>query len=156
VTALQRVTRRYVQHLHAPPAQVMPLLTAARENEWAAMFQPRILHAGEPPGGLRGVFQTGDGADETLWTMTDYDTATGHVAYFRTVPGVLAVHIEIQLEPDGEAACRAIVAYTYSALSAAGNARVEAMTEERYVAQMVEWEKALDHYLQTGRRLGNY
>jgi hypothetical protein len=156
VTVLQRVTRRYVQHLHAPPEQVMPLLTAARENEWAASFQPRILHAGEPLGGLRGVFQTGEGAEETLWTMTACDAATGHVAYFRTIPGVLAVHIEIRLEADGAGACRASVAYTYSALSAAGNPRVEAMTEERYVAQMVEWERALDHYLQTGRRLGNY
>jgi hypothetical protein len=150
------VTRRYVQHLHAAPEQVMPLLTAARENEWAASFEPRILHAGEPPGGLGGVFQTGAGAEETLWTMTAYDPARGHVAYFRTIPNVLAVHIDIRLEADGEAACRAIVAYTYSALSAAANPRVEAMTEERYRAQMVEWETALDHYLQTGRRLGNY
>src|SRR6185503_5522588 len=77
VTVLQRVTRRYVQHLHAPPERVMPLLTAARENEWAASFQPRILHAGEPPGGVRGVFQTGEGAEETLWTMTACDAATG-------------------------------------------------------------------------------
>jgi hypothetical protein len=156
LSALQRVTRRYVQRLAAAPGRVMPLLTAARENEWAAMFQPRILHAGEPPGGLRGVFTTGDGAEATLWTMTAFDPASGHVAYFRTIPGVLAVHIEIHLAADGPAACRATVAYTYSALSPAGNERVAAMTEERYVEQMVEWEKALNHYLQTGERLGNY
>ena len=112
MSGLQCVTRRYVQHLHAPPEQVMPLLTAARENEWAAMFQPRILHAGEPPGGLRGVFLTGEGPDETLWTMTAYDAGAGHVAYFRTIPGVLAVHIEIRLDADGPGACCATVAYT--------------------------------------------
>jgi hypothetical protein len=156
VSALERVTRRFVQHLVAPPERVMPLLTAARENEWAAMFQPRILHAGEPPGGLRGVFLTGSGADETLWTMTAYDEAAGQVAYFRTVPGVLAVHIEIRLAAEGTDACTANVAYTYAALSAAGNGRVEAMTEERYEAQMVEWERALNHYVSTGERLGNY
>jgi hypothetical protein len=48
------------------------------------------------------------------------------------------------------------VAYTYSALNALGNERVDAMTEERYVAQMVEWERALNHYVSTGERLGNY
>jgi hypothetical protein len=156
VTELRRVSHRYVQRLHAPAGRVLPLLTAARENEWAAAFQPRILHAGEAPGGLRGLFVTGEGAEETLWTMTDYDPEAREVAYFRAIPGVLAVHIRIRCEPDGAAACRAIVEYTYSALSPAGNPRVEAMTEERYVAQMVEWERALDHYLQTGQRLGNY
>ena len=156
MSELKRVSRRYVQHLAAPPARVMPLLTAARENEWAAMFQPRILHAGEPPGGLRGVFTTGGGVEQTLWTMTAFDVAAGHVAYFRTISGVLAVHIDIQLEPDGAAATAATVAYTYSALSPAGNPRVEAMTEERYAAQMVEWERALNHYLRTGERLGSY
>jgi hypothetical protein len=156
VSALRRVTRRYVQHLAAPLEQVMPLLTAARENEWAAMFQPRILHPGEPPGGVDGLFVTGSGADETLWTMTAYDPAAGHVAYFRTIPGLLAVHIDIRLQRDGPAGCRAVVAYTYSALSPAGNERVDAMSEERYVSQMVEWEKALDHYLRTGERLGSY
>ena len=78
------------------------------------------------------------------------------MAYFRTIAGMLAVHIEIQLAADGPGACHATVAYTYSALSPAGNERVEAMTEERYVVQMVEWERALNHYLQTGQRLGNY
>ena len=156
MSGLARVTRSYVQHLAAPLARVMPLLTAARENEWAAMFEPRILHAGEPPGGLRGVFATGEGGEQTLWTMTAFDPSAGHVAYFRTIPGVLAVHIEIRLAPDGPSACRATVSYTYSALDPSGNARVEAMTEARYVAQMVEWEKALNHYLQTGQRLGSY
>jgi hypothetical protein len=69
---------------------------------------------------------------------------------------VLAVHIEIDLEADGPDRCRATVAYTYSALNALGNERVDAMTEERYVAQMVEWERALNHYVSTGERLGNY
>jgi hypothetical protein len=156
VSALRRLTRSYVQRLVAAPERVMPLLTAARENEWAAVFQPRILHEGEPPGGLRGLFVTGEGAEETLWTMTDYDPAAGHVAYFRTIPGVIGVHIDIRLEGDGAAGCRATVSYTYAALGAEGNARVEAMTEERYREQMVEWARAINHYLETGERLGNY
>ena len=46
--------------------------------------------------------------------------------------------------------------YTYAALSTAGSPRVDAMTEERYREQMVEWERALDHGLRAGERLGNY
>jgi hypothetical protein len=153
---LRRVTRSYLQHLVAPPEQVMPLLTAARENEWAAMFQPRILHAGEPPAGAHGVFVTGEGESATLWTMTDYDPQHGHVAYFRTIPGTVAVHIDIRLQRDDPQGCRAVVTYTYAALSAEGNPHVDAMTEERYRQQMVEWERALNHYLRTGERLGNY
>jgi hypothetical protein len=156
LSELRRLSRRYVQHLVAAPEQVMPLLTAARENEWAAVFQPRILHPGEPPGGLHGLFVTGTGAEETLWTMTAYDPAAGRVAYFRTIPGTLAVHIDIRLEGEGPAGCRATVTYTYAALAPDGNPRVEAMTEERYREQMVEWERALNHYLRTGERLGNY
>jgi hypothetical protein len=156
VSELRRLTRSYVQSLAAPPEQVMPLLTAEREGEWATGFQPRILHSGEPPGGLHGLFVTGAGPDETLWTMTAYDPTLGHVAYFRTIPGSIAVHIDIRLERAGPAACRARVTYTYAALGPAGNPRVEAMTEERYREQMVEWESALNHYLRTGERLGNY
>lgn len=156
MSELRRLTRTYVQHLAAPVEQVMPLLTAAREGEWAAMFQPRILHPGAIPGGLHGLFVTGEGPEETLWTMTAYDTVLGQVAYFRTVPGTIAVHIDIRLERLEPAACRAAVTYTYAALSPAGNPRVEAMTGERYREQMVEWERALNHYLRTGQRLGNY
>ena len=156
MSELRRVTRTYVQRLAAPPERVMPLLTAARENEWAAMFQPRILHPGETPGGRHGVFLTGEGAEETLWTMTAYDPESGHVGYFRTIPGTIAVHIEIRLEREDVGRCRATVTYTYAALRPAGNQRVEAMTEERYREQMVEWERALNHYLATGQRLGNY
>lgn len=153
---LRRVTRRYVQHLVAPIERVMPLLTAARENEWAAMFQPTILHAGDTPGGRHGVFVTGTMPEETIWTMTDFDAERGHVAYFRTIPRKVAVHIDIRLEPEGPEGCRATVTYTYSALGAEGNARVDAITEEKYREQMVEWEAALNHYLKTGQRLGNY
>jgi hypothetical protein len=85
---LERVTRSHVQEWAAPPERVLPLLTAAREGEWAAAFTPRT--------------------------------------------------------------------YTYSALSEAGNARVAEVTEERYRQQMVEWERALNHFLRTGERLGNY
>jgi hypothetical protein len=155
VSDLRRVTRSYVQHLVAPPEEVMPLLTAARENEWAAMFQPTILHAGEPPGGKHGVFVTGTMPEETIWTMTEFDPERGRVAYFRTIPKKVGVHIDIHLErePGG---CRATVSYTYSALGSEGNARVDAITEEKYREQMVEWEAALNHYLKTGQRLGNY
>jgi hypothetical protein len=156
VSALRRVTRTYVQHYGAPPERVLPLLTAARENEWAATFRPRILHPGEAPGGRHGLFVTGEGAEETLWTMTAWDPAAGRVAYFRAIPGTIAVHIMIRLEAEPPAGCRATVSYTYSALGPAGNARVDAMTEDRYREQMVEWERALDHYLRTGQRLGNY
>jgi hypothetical protein len=156
VSDLRRLTRSFVQHLVAPPEQVLPLLTAARENEWAAMFQPRVLHAGEPPGGVHCVFTTGEGEEAMLWTMTAYDPQHGHVGYFRTIPGTLAVHIDIRLKREDPQGCRALVTYTYAALSAAGNPRVEAMTEERYREQMLEWERALNHYLRTGERLGNY
>jgi hypothetical protein len=156
VSDLQRVTRSYVQHLVAPIDRVMPLLTAARENEWAAMFQPHILHPGEPPGGRHGVFVTGTMPEETLWTMTEFDPERGRVAYFRTIPRKIAVHIDIRLEPHGPSGSRATVTYTYSALGPEGNARVDAITEEKYREQMTEWETALNHYLRTGERLGNY
>jgi hypothetical protein len=38
-----RVERRYVQHLVAPPAQVMPLLCPVREADWIPGWDPLLV-----------------------------------------------------------------------------------------------------------------
>jgi len=132
---------------------VLPLLTAAREGEWLEGWSPRVVDPGEPPGGQGGVFVTETPPGHTVWVMTVYDPAALRVQYVRVTPGVVAVVLDIQLEDDGPG-CRAEIVYTYSALSGAGEDYLaDDVTEERFRARLVHWERSLDHYLATGRRL---
>jgi hypothetical protein len=64
-------------------------------------------------------------------------------------PGVLATQIQISLEPAA-GNTRAIVRYTYTALSPEGNREVEHYDETWFKSKMQGWEAAINHYLRTG------
>jgi hypothetical protein len=148
-----RVAHAYVQTIEAPPERVLPLLTAEREGEWAEGWSPRIVEAGTAPGGEDGVFVTTDEDGETLWTSTLYDPAAHRVEYVRVLPGVELVRIRIRLERAQGERTHAHVAYAWTALGERGEQRIARMTRARFETNMRHWERALNHYLQTGRRL---
>jgi hypothetical protein len=75
------------------------------------------------------------------------------VAYVHVTPGSLVVELTLRLTPLPEERTRADIRYTYTALSEAGNARIAHMTETNFAAFMRDWEREMNHFLQTGRKL---
>ena len=148
-----RVSHVYVQHLHATPERVMPLLTPLGERAWAGGWEPQMRF--EPGGGGPGtLFVTRHpGHPDTLWLMTAFDAATGKVAYVHLTPGSDVTEIDIQLRAGPQGTTLAEVRYTWTSLGPPGDALVRSKTPETYERFMREWETELDHYLTTGQKL---
>jgi hypothetical protein len=148
-----RVSHSYVQHLHATPDRVLPLLTPLGERAWAVGWEPEIRWA--PPGGGPGtLFVTRHPNEpETVWLMVVFDPAAGQVRYLHLTPGSDVTEIDIQLRPEPEGGTAAEVRYTWTSLGPPGDALVRSRTPEAYLRSMRHWEMALNHYLTTGQKV---
>jgi hypothetical protein len=150
---LERATRVGIQTWQAPLERVLPLLTPQGEMAWAEGWEPDIRW--QAPGNGEGTLFVihEQGGRETLWVLTTFDKQNGRVAYSHLLPGVLLVELTITLSPLPEGRTRGEVRYTFTALSERGNARVSEISEEHFAGFTRDWERALNHYLQTGQRL---
>ena len=151
---LRRATRVAVQTWNAAPEHVLPLLTPLGEKARAVGWEPemRWQAAGSGEGTLFVTRSTGVG--ETVWVLETFDAAHLRVAYVHVSPGSLVVEIVVGLSPLPESKTCAEVRYTFTALSEQGNARIAEMTEAHFANFMRDWERELNHFLQTGRKLG--
>jgi hypothetical protein len=149
-----RVVRSYAQRLAASPNTVFPLLCPVREAEWLRGWRYSLVHSASGVAELGCVFMTPHrhGGTETVWVVTEYEPPR-RIGFVRVTPGAAAVQIAIELTPIGAGETRALVRYTYTALSDSGEAELAAAGEEAWRAMMQEWESSLNHYLATGRKL---
>jgi hypothetical protein len=99
------------------------------------------------------VFVTGAGADEAVWTVTQYEPRAGRIEFIKVTPGTTVARIHIQLREAGAGRSTAEISYQHTSLGPAGDAAVAAFTADHYRAFMDTWERRLNHYLATGRML---
>lgn len=153
VPAFRARTRslEYVQHLAACPAEVMPFLTATGERAWAKGWNPTVLHPAAGPEGEGAVFTT----PETWWVCTEFsgpeDGRPARITYAHFTPGRDVTTIHITLVPEGEDGTQARVRYTWTGLSAEGNAFVDAHTPEGFAQELEAWETDLNAALRRRR-----
>ena len=158
-TELTSVARTGTVTIPTPASRALPLFEPLGEKAWADGWDPEILYprsAGVPeaPASPGMVFRThAAGEPPTIWVLALHDAAALVVEYATVTPGHRIGRIRVELEPAGEQRSRARVTYDFRALSARGAAYVEGFTEEQYAARMARWEKAIGHYLATGRIL---
>lgn len=147
-----RVTRSYVQRLHAPPARVLPLLCPVREADWIEGWDPVavLTESGVAEPGC--VFITRAAPADAVWIITRQDAAAGVVEMIKVSPGVTACRLTIVLEATA-AGCDARVTYEHTSLGPAGDDFVRGFTEAFYEQFMRDWEARLNHYLETGEVL---
>ena len=151
---LLRASRVAVQTWNATPERLLPLLTPLGEKAWAVGWEPEMRW--QPAGGQGAgtLFVTrGPGGGETVWVLETFDVARQRVAYVHVSPGSLVVEIGVTLAPLPENKTRAEVRYTFTALSELGNARIAQVNEADFENFMRDWERELNHFLQTGRKL---
>ena len=86
-------------------------------------------------------------------SSTSGSPAAGHVHYLHVTPGSDVTEIDIRLRPDGKDRTIATVRYTWTALGEPGLALVRSKTPESYRRFMQEWERELNHFLTTGKKL---
>ena len=141
------VRREHTITVDAAVDRVFPLLTPAGEELWVSGWKAVYLHpsSGEMTPGM--VFTTGAGDDTTYWSVVHYDPAAHVSRYARVTPASRFGFVEVACSAAGAARTRVTVAYTYTALTEAGNAFIEAFTETGYREMIEEWRTLMGDYL---------
>jgi len=149
----KRITHEYVQTNLGSPERVFPLLCPVREADWVPGWQYRLIYSwsGVAEAGCVFITPNEDGT-ETTWVVTEYDPGSFRVAFAWVNPGMVAAQIRIQLRPAASGT-EARICYVYTGLSSEGNREVERFDEEWFRHKMQGWEKAINHYLQTGKKI---
>lgn len=149
----RRSTRSGSFEVCAPADRVFPLICPVREKEWMESWNPGVVYSQSGLVEPECVFTSADENGETIWIVVDHDAETRVVEMVRTTPGFTACILDVAVEPVSEAECRVAVTYSHTALSAAGEAFVDAFSDEAYAEVMAQWKRALDHYLAHGSAL---
>ena len=143
----RHVRRSHTIRVDAPVDDVFALLTPAGEELWVEGWKPVYLHprSGETQAGM--VFTTGVGEDFTCWLLADYDAAKHTECYARVTPASRFGIVEVACDAEGARGTAVTVAYTYTALTEAGNAFIDAFTDERYREMIEEWRRLMSVHL---------
>jgi hypothetical protein len=150
----KRVTHEYIQTNNASPEKVFPLLCPVREADWVPGWQYRLIYSQSGVAEAGCVFTTpNEDGSETLWLVTEYDPAAFTIAFAWVNPQLVAAQIRIRLEARSTNDTSAHIRYTYTGLSEQGNREVERYDTAWFQHKMQSWEAAINHYLQTGRKI---
>ena len=148
----KRVSHEFIQTNVAPPKTVFPLLCPVEEAKWVPGWQYRLIYSQSGVAELGCVFTTtNEDGTESTWICTEYDPANFRVGYVWVNPGRVATQLRLQLFPKANNQTEARIRYTYTGLSEQGNREVERYNEHWFRSKMEGWEKAINHYLQTGK-----
>lgn len=155
MSSTRRVTHEFTQTNDAPPETVFPLLCPVREADWVPGWQYRMIYSKSGVAEAGCVFTTpNEDGTETTWLVTEYDPATFRIAFAWVNPGQVAAHIGISLIRNPQGRTTALIRYTYTGLSPAGNQEVERYDRKWFEQKMKSWETAINHYLRTGQAIG--
>lgn len=137
----------------APVEKVFPLFGPVEEARWADGWAPEVLYQGKNMEGT--VFAT-RAPHPGFWVLALWDEAGHRVRYAEVVPERYVVQIDIACRAASAAATRCQVTYSYTSLGADGDAFLRQYTSEHHAQRIGQWERALNHYLQTGERLAGH
>ena len=139
----------YKQAHRSKAAEVFPLLCPVREVEWLDGWDFAMIHSDSGLVEKGCVFSTSHhGKTETLWVVTTHDTINHLVEFVRFTPQESIVQIRIQVSdtPDGS---ESNINYTYTGLKP----NILINLEEEFENNMIWWEKSINHFLATGKKL---
>ena len=149
--ALLHAERSFTVHLDAAPSQVFPLFGPIGEREWAPGWDPKMIFPADGTSPMKGsVFTTSDEDGEEIWVVTGYDAQNGFISYVAVLPGHVVTEIEVRVKKDGENKSIAEVTHRRTALSAAGNHMVNALSENA-ARHAAHWEHAINEALHKRR-----
>lgn len=154
ITRPNRKKRSYTQQLHAPPERVFPLLCPVREVDWVPGWMPEVVVSESGLCEGECIFVTPPEFDSepcnAIWIVTKHDPRTWMVEMYKVAPEHTISKLEICLESEGESSTAAHISYEITSIGVPGDKFMNEFTEEWYVAFMKDWEKAMNHYLDTG------
>ena len=124
--------------LPLPVTESFPLFTPLGEMDWVPGWRPRFLWPADGRTRDGMVFLTGEGPEETFWTVTDFDESRHYARYCRITPGSRSVLVEIRCTAAGPNQAEVEVHYSLTGHNEAGNAAVRAFAAA-FPAMIEEW-----------------
>jgi len=156
-TKPNRKKHSYTQQLNAPPEIVFPLLCPVAELKWAPGWMPTAVFSISGVVEQECMFITPpempSEPHNSIWVVSNYDPNHFSLVMYKIAPEHTISKLEISLESASERATRANVSYEITAIDVAGDRFMEEFTTEWYKDFMLNWEKALNHYLNTGEKI---
>ena len=147
-------TLSYSQINHATPEVVFPLLCPVREGDWLDDWTYDMIHSNSGLVEMDCVFATpGNEIGRTIWQVVRYEKELFEIEFVRLKPEEHIVKVTIHLSPMADHKTRSDISYQYTALTPEQNEYILKNLERDFLASMSWWEKAINHYLETGEKL---
>lgn len=149
----KRVTRNYIQTIHAQPARIHALICPVKEAEWLDGWDYDLIFSQSGFAEKGCVFVSRSAGEHTIWLITKRDDAACETVFARITPDSRVAEVTVRIEDGGAQTSRVHITYTITALNEEGNRFIENFTEENFVKDMKFWEATMNHYLETGKAL---
>ena len=150
----KRITRSYQQTINAPPEAVFPLLCPVREAEWLDGWEYETIHSESGLAEEGCVFSTpGDGEEDTVWVISRYDRENYLIDFTRFTPSSRTCVLTIAVTSKDDDTSNVDISYTYTGITADGNAWIDNFTEDAFLDAVKFWERSMNHFLETGGKL---
>jgi hypothetical protein len=128
--------------LPLPIEKCFALFTPRGEMEWVPGWQPRFLWPEDGQAWPGMVFVTGNGPEETFWTVVDYDEARHFARYVRITPGSRSVLVAIRCSATGPEMTEVEVCYALTGHNEAGNDAIRAFAAG-FPAMIEDWRSLI-------------
>lgn len=151
----KRVSRSANITLHAPPHKVFPLFGPVKEKEWAEGWNFYSIYPATDSVDEGFIFQTdphSHDSQRTTWIISRLDTIDTRIEYTLFSENRVTI-IDIKCSDNGNGSTNAKITYTLTALNDKGNDIIEKMLAHMYAHNMIDWEEAIDYYLDKGKML---
>ena len=138
-----RLTRAFVQHIHASPEEVFPLLCPELEKSWLPGWDYRMIHSASGVAERGAVFATAHALGVTHWLVCEHEPAR-RVAFVRFQPDGLLVHIGITVGRRHDGSTSVCIEYTHTSTDERSRAILAAATEQQWLDDMAHWERSMN------------
>lgn len=141
-----RVIRTFVQHIHAAPEEVFPLLCPEREKAWLPGWDYRMIHSASGVAERGAVFETPHPRGTTRWVVTEHEPVR-RVGFVRFQPDGVVVRIGIDLGRHHAGTTAVCIEYAYTPTDEASRAILAASSEKDWLDTMAHWEGSMNEWL---------
>jgi len=150
----RRTTRTYRQTINSTPEKVFPLLCPVREAEWLDGWQYAMIYSESGLIEEGAVFTTPHkGEEDTVWIVTKHDPGKREIQFARFTHESRTCVLRIAVTANTEHSSFVDISYIYTATAPAGNDFIDRLTEETFLKAVVTWEKSVNYFLETGKKL---
>ncbi|HUI44144.1 MAG TPA: hypothetical protein VL523_19435 [Terriglobia bacterium] len=130
--------------LNVPYEVAAPLFGPLAEEQWSPDWKPRFLYPNPPADREGAVFEVDfSPTHQSVWTMTQYDLAGGHIQYVFTISHAVLTRIDITLARSSAGGTDVTVVHERTALDPGVNAAVQKMAKSD-AEQVAEWKAPIE------------